>query len=349
MTNEPQSQQNTCYILPLWPYAYGGPPASGNIRCKPSDFYVNERLGYELTGSGEHVWLQLEKIEQNTDQVAQSIAQFAGVKSVDVGYAGLKDRNAVTRQWFSVRLPGKTEPDWSQLNSDALSIVKITRNKQKLKRGALAGNRFNIIIRNFQGDPAVAESRLLEIKTNGMPNYFGLQRFGRDGQNINKAMLMFQGKRVKRHQRSLYISAVRAFLFNEIVAERLNLNHWNKGIIGDTYIFDRSRQTFQSEHADESIISRLKAHDIHIAGSLYGQGKEFNSLDAAKLEQRIFSQYAELAAGLLSQSVERSYRAIRVNVENLQWEFIDNTVLELSFNLPSGSYATALLRELIES
>lgn len=138
--------------IPSWPYVYGSPSGTGVIRSQPADFMVKEQLGFEPSGTGEHVFLQIEKTGENTDYVARLLARFAKVRQRDVGYAGLKDRHAVTCQWFSVWLPGQAEPNWAELASDNLKILHTIRHARKLKRGALAGNHFQIIIRDWQGD-----------------------------------------------------------------------------------------------------------------------------------------------------------------------------------------------------
>ena len=198
--------------LPNWPVAFDGPAGYGKIRSRPDDFIVNEQLGFEPSGSGEHVFLEIEKVGENTEYVARALARFAGVRQRDIGYAGLKDRHARTRQWFSVWLPGKDDPCWEDFATDTIKILGFARHNKKLKRGVLVGNDFCLIVRDWRGDRMQTESILEAIKTHGLPNYFGEQRFGINGQNINQALAMFQGAKVKRPQRSLYLSAVRSFI-----------------------------------------------------------------------------------------------------------------------------------------
>ncbi len=166
----------------------GKPEATGLIRVNPEDFQVDEILGFELSGEGEHVCLHIRKRNSNTAFVAKQIARLADVKNMDVSYAGLKDRNAVTTQWFSVYLSNKTEPDWQQLNTDEVEVLEVVRHNRKLRRGALKGNRFKICVRELQGDHESLEQRLQTIRGKGVPNYFGEQRFGRD--NLEQATAM---------------------------------------------------------------------------------------------------------------------------------------------------------------
>ncbi len=333
--------------IPVWPYAYGPPPGQGRIRISVDDFIVDEVLGFEHSGEGEHACLYIEKRGENTDYVARNLARFACVSGKDVGYAGLKDRHALTRQWFSVRLPGKSDPDWRQFESDSIKVLRVTRHQKKLKRGALTANEFQLTIRDWQGDMAITIARLEMIKILGIPNYFGSQRFGHDGQNVNKALAMFGGQRVKRHLRSIYLSAARSFLFNRILAARVRQQNWNNAITGDTFIFDRSRQYFKAEQLSADIIHRVDAGLIHPSGCLWGTGEAEVSGEALAIENQVLSQFQLLAQGLKQAGVAMDRRTLRVYAEHFCWNFVADDVLQLSFSLPAGSYATSLLREII--
>ncbi len=329
--------------IPVWPYVYGQPSGSGKIRSLPEDFIVSENLSFEPSGAGEHAFLQIEKKGENTEYVARQLSRFANVRQRDVSYAGLKDRHAVTTQWFSVWLPGKADPDWAQFESDSVKVLHSVRHARKLKRGVLSGNSFKLVVRDWQGDQAKTIQQLEQIKANGIANYFGSQRFGNEGQNVSKALTMFAGAKAGREQRSIYLSAVRSYLFNLILAERITQNNWNQALAGDTYQFDLSHSCFQSDHPDAEIIRRLEAKEIHPTGVLWGRG------DAAVLdiEQAVIDAHEDLAQGLIANAVDRDRRALRVNVQDLQWRFVDDTTLELCFTLPAGSYATSVLREII--
>ena len=174
-------------------YANGEPSLSGVIRTQPSDFKVDEKFAFEATGEGEHALLHIKKEDTNTDWLSRQISQLAGVRKVDVSYAGLKDRNAITTQWFSVWLPGKPDPDWSLLNSYNVEILKTIRHNRKLRRGSLRGNQFTLIVRDVNGEVSDLEKRMNTIMQDGVPNYFGDQRFGIDGRNLEKAEIMFGG------------------------------------------------------------------------------------------------------------------------------------------------------------
>ena len=333
--------------IPVWPYVYGQPSGVGKIRSLAEDFIVKENLSFEPSGSGEHVFLQIEKKGENTEYVARQLSRFADVRQCDVSYAGLKDRYAVTSQWFSIWLPGKADPDWTRFESDSMKVLQSVRHARKLKRGALSGNSFKLIIRDWQGDQAKVIRQLEQIKADGIANYFGSQRFGNAGQNVSKALAMFAGAKAGREQRSIYLSAARSYLFNLILANRVMQNNWNRPLAGDTYQFDRSHSWFQSDQPDAEIIRRLADKEIHPTGVLWGRGEVDVSADALAIEQAVIDAHEQLAQGLIASAVDRDRRALRINVQDLHWRFGDDAALELCFTLPTGSYATSVLREII--
>jgi len=335
------------YRLPVWPYVYGGPNSSGVVRSVPADFVVKEQLVFTPSGSGEHVFLHIEKTGLNTEFVARQLAKFAGVKPRDIGYAGLKDRNAITTQWFSVWLPGKEDLDWQSLGDGQITILQAIRHNKKLKRGSLACNSFQITVRDWRGDPEAAQRQLVAIKADGIANYFGEQRFGHAGHNMDTALALFQGKPIGRAQRSLCLSAARSWLFNHLLARRVGLGNWNKALPGDVFLFPSSNACFHPEPGDAEVSSRLAANDIHPSGVLWGVGKPDVSAEALALENAVIHEFSELAEGLLKFNVERGRRALRVNVADLSWAFGEKQ-LQLSFSLPAGSYATSLLREIAD-
>ena len=198
--------------------AFGAPVLAARIRAQAEDFRVEELDGFEASGEGEHLLLTIEKCGMNTAFVAREIAHWAGVAEHAVGYAGLKDRHAVTRQRFSVQLPGREAPDVASLERDGLRVLAQERHRRKLPRGALAGNRFELVLRDVAGDRAAIEERLAQVAAHGVPNAFGEQRFGHGGGNVNKALSMFAGRRVGREQRSLLLSAARSVLFSSLCA-----------------------------------------------------------------------------------------------------------------------------------
>jgi tRNA pseudouridine13 synthase len=330
-------------------YAYGVPPVRGVLRTQPEDFFVDEVLGFEPDGEGEHVLLQIEKRNTNTQWLAGQLARFAGIPKRDVSYAGMKDRHAVTRQWFSLGLAGAAEPDWDNLNIDNVHVLQHAKHRRKLRRGTLQGNRFHLVIRNLQGDHASLESRLQHIAQAGVPNYFGEQRFGHEGANLQQAMAMFQGKRIKdKHKRSLYLSAARSYLFNQLLSQRVTRGDWNSAIPGDVMLLAGSNSYFVPEEIDATIQQRLASFDIHPSGCLWGKGDTPAQAEAAELERTLAEAHPVLCRGLEQAGLKQERRALRLPVAELQWELDASAqLLELRFFLPAGAYATTVLRELV--
>ncbi len=337
------------YSIPQWPYVYGGPQSQGKLKAQAIDFMVREKLPFQPEGNGEHVFIQIEKVGENTEYIARLLARFAGVRQRDIGFAGLKDRQAVTRQWFSVWLPGKDEPDWGEIESDNIRVLQTQRHLRKLKRGVLSENEFEIRIRDCKGDRAMLEQQLQKITKQGIANYFGPQRFGIQGQNLNKALALFDGAKVKKELKSIYLSAVRSYLFNQLLAERVANNTWNKAIAGDVLIFDNSNSYFKFDQQDESVQQRVAVGKIHPSGMLCGDKKLETSALVYQLENRIVAENPKLIEGLLKFHLNNDRRSLRVFASNLQWQFETDHQVVLSFALPPGSYATSLLREVFNT
>lgn len=319
------------------------------IRATATDFQVAEQLPFSPEGEGSHVWLYVQKIGTNTDWLAQQIARFANVSPVAVGYAGLKDRHAVTTQWFSINLQGLPEPDWSQMESDELTVLKNVRHSKKLKRGALAGNHFKLRLTGVQGQRSVWQQNLQRIASDGVANYFAEQRFGRDGLNLQKADDWFNGGPApqKRNQRSMIISAARSWLFNLVLAERIRQQNWDQAIPGDIMLLSGTRASyFLAETVDETIVRRLSEMDIHPTGPLWGKGDAPNTLDSHALEKNVLADWSLWQTGLEKLGLSHERRALRLFPTDFEWQFADDNSLTVSFSLPPGSYATAVLREL---
>ncbi len=312
-----------------------------NIKQHAEDFIVKENLPFQPCGQGEHAFLCIEKKGENTEFVARQLAKLATVKQRDVGFAGLKDRHALTTQWFSVWLPGKRDPDWHFLESDQIKLLAVTRHDRKLRRGAIASNSFTIRLTDWNGDQSALEQRLHMIKEQGVPNYYGQQRFGRRGDNVNQALTLHKQGKLHPHRSALYISAVRAFLFNTQLAQRVQAGSWNALLAGDICNLNHSKSVFIAEKIDETLWKRLRCGDIHPAGMMWG------SRDIAELEINLEERLQPLATLISAFKLERAYRAFRVIPEDLTWQFSTQHDLSLSFDLPSGSYATALIREII--
>ncbi|HET6588274.1 MAG TPA: tRNA pseudouridine(13) synthase TruD [Oleiagrimonas sp.] len=331
------------------PFAHGGPPLIGRLRATPEDFRVTEILGYAADGEGEHVLLDVEKREANTAWVAGELARFAGVKPMAVGYAGLKDRHAVTRQAFSVQLAGREEPDWSAFPHAGVRILSSARHRRKLKRGALEANDFVLVMRDVQGDRERAEDVLSAIAERGVPNYFGEQRFGHGGANVERARAMFAGRRMDRATRSILLSAARSQIFNEVLATRVRDGNWDQAIDGEVWCLAGSHARFGPEAFTDVLRQRLTEGDIHPSGPLWGRGDLPTQAQARQLEQGAVAAWRDLATGLEQAGLEQERRPLRLIPRHLHWRWLDETSLELSFRLPPGTYATVLMRELADA
>jgi tRNA pseudouridine13 synthase len=322
------------------------PPLSGRLRTTPEDFQVEEILGYAPEGSGEHALLWVEKRDANTDWVARELARFAGVPPLDVGYAGLKDRHAVTRQAFTVQLAGKPDPDWSAFPHDEVKVLAATRHTRKLKRGALRGNRFVLVLREVRGDRVRAEQALAAIAARGVPNYFGEQRFGREGGNVAQARAMFAGRRVDRAKRSILLSAARSQIFNAVLAARVERGAWDTPLDGEIWSLAGSRSWFGPEPFGDALAERLARGDIHPSGPLWGQGESPAAGEAGALEREVAGACTDLTEGLAAARMEQERRPLRLLPKDLSWRWLTDDALELSFELPAGAYATVVMREL---
>lgn len=321
---------------------------AAQMRVLPEDFQVDEDLPFSPKGEGSHVWLYIRKKNTNTDWLAQHLARFANVSPVAVGYAGIKDRHAVTSQWFSINLQGLDEPEWSALESDEITVVQCVRHDRKLKRGVLSGNRFTIKLKNVLGDIAVWQQHLQHISRFGVPNYFAEQRFGHGGMNLQKADAWFNGGQApqKRNQRSMIISAARSWLFNLVLAERIRQHKWDQGIAGDIMLLSGTRASyFLADVIDEMLTTRLSEMDIHPSGPLWGKGDTPNKAQSLTLEKQVLANWQVWKQQLEKLGLNHERRALRLFPSDLNWQF-EADGLVLKFALTPGSYATAVLREL---
>jgi len=333
------------------PYAAGPPAASGLIRSVPEDFEVEEILGWEPEGEGGQVLVHLRKRGINTDWLAGELARFAGVPAKQVGYAGLKDRNAVATQWFSVPVSGRSEPDWQRLESPELRVLQTCRHSRKLRRGDLQGNRFRLRIRRLRGDRDELVQRLERVRHQGFPNYFGEQRFGRGYANLVQAGELFAGRLagVGHHRRSLYLSAARSQLFNEVLAARIRAGTWNRALAGDLLMLGPNRGWFPVRAIDAAIEQRIECLDLHPTGPLWGSGFSALTGAARDTEQAVMEVFRVWCQGLERYGLRQDRRPLRAVAEGLSWRFPAPAILELQLQLPAGSYATAVLRELLRA
>jgi tRNA pseudouridine13 synthase len=336
-------------MIPDWPRAWGEPPARARIRSCPEDFVVREELGFEPSGEGEHVFLLLEKRGLNSADLQRRVSQRSGIGQRDIGMSGLKDRNAVTSQWLSVRMAGRTEPDWQLLAEQGdVQVLAVGRHQRKLRRGVHRGNRFTLVLRELVGERAVLEARLHKLRSEGVPNYFGEQRFGRDGSTLAQARTwaLRGGGRLSRSKRSLYLSALRGYLFNSLLAQRVGSGSWQRILPGDICMLQGSRSHFHCAEIDADIETRGAAGDIHPGLPLLGRG-ELPTAVAAQVEGLVAAGDGPLLEFLEEAGLELAWRPTRMLADDFCWQFCDDGSLQLEFSLGAGCYATALLAELV--
>lgn len=332
--------------LPVWPLAWGSPIGQGELKHKNEDFRVVEVLPESPSGEGEHLWVTLEKSGQNTAWVARQLARWADVPPRAVSYAGLKDRHAVTTQTFSLHLAGRADPTLP-LTLAGVRVLSQKRHIRKLKTGQLIGNRFQIRLRRFNGDLDALEQRWRELVAHGFPNYFGPQRFGDSGANLDRAQSWFRGQaKLPRGTQGIHLSAVRGYLFNRLLAERVSDGSWNQILNGDFMQFREGQRGFLCEHPTPEDLTRLDAGIISPTASLPGVlDDKLPGLDIR--EQAVLRREEEWVAGLVRHKVMRGQRKLRVYPEQGTLAFVEGDP-EFRFFLPSGSYATVALREVVE-
>jgi tRNA pseudouridine13 synthase len=333
--------------FPAYPHALGPPDATAVMRARPEDFFVDEQLGFEPDGEGEHLLVQLEKTSANTAWAARQLAAFTGAASRDVSFSGLKDRHAVTRQWFSIHIGNRPDPDFTGFDAEGLTVLLSARHRRKLRRGSHASNAFRITLRELSGP---VDARLHVIRTCGVPNYFGEQRYGHSGSNLRAAHQMFTRRRGRssRDKRSLYLSAARSCLFDEVLSRRVQRGDWDRLLRGDVAMLAGSSSWFAVEAPDaDELPARLAAFDLHPSGPLWGAGDLPTAGDVATLERAAAERYAVLRDGLEGSNLRQQRRALRLVPEEFRSEQ-DGELLQVSFTLPPGAYATSVLRELVQ-
>ncbi len=314
--------------LPQWPNAYPASNASATLKRLNEDFIVAELPLQLPSGEGEHIWLDIEKNGANTAFVAQQLAKAANVQERDVGYAGLKDRYAITRQWFSIYRPKGETPDLTQLQHPEFKVLSQSRHVKKLRPGDLQGNRFRIVLRDVAGDRTAIEANLEAVVSQGVPNYFGAQRFGFEGGNVvqGRAMLAREIRVRNPKKKGLYLSAVRSFVFNEVLALRIRQGLWGKTLAGDV-MDETGRPT----------------------GPLWGRGRVTTTDQAQALENEVAERHATLCHGMEHAGLDQERRALVASPADLSWEWPQANQLVLTFSLPAGNYATSVLNEVLRT
>ncbi|HGN1708070.1 TPA: tRNA pseudouridine(13) synthase TruD [Providencia rettgeri] len=330
-------------------YLHGKPLSSGTLKSVPEDFVVKEDLGFELDGEGEHVMVRVEKTGCNTLFVAEQLAKFAKISARAVSYAGLKDRHAVTEQWFCLQMPGKETPDFSAWQLEGCKVLATTRQKRKLRIGSLKGNQFEIILRDIS-DAKDVELRLQKIALAGVPNYFGEQRFGRDGQNLTQA-LRWANQEInvrERNKRSFYLSAARSAMFNHVASERIANNTAQQVILGDALqLTGRGSWFVATQEEFPTLQPRLDTNELSVTAPLPGDGELGSQEAALAFETQCLLDYQAFMPLIQRERVSLVRRAVIVKPQNLQWHWLDDATVKLNFFLNSGCFATSVVREVI--
>ncbi|MGS2719083.1 tRNA pseudouridine(13) synthase TruD [Paraglaciecola aestuariivivens] len=339
-----------------WLHLYPKLGISAQLKSSPQDFKVTEQLGYHPIGEGEHIYLWVQKIGLNTAYLAEQIAKFTRLPLRSVTYAGRKDKHAQTQQWFSVHCPGKKDFDWSAFNLPGAEIIKAVRHNKKLRTGVLKGNRFEITLRDLQGSPkqlAELDQRLQLIKQLGVPNYYGQQRFGDTkydtrGGNLVLAEKMLMGEEIRnRNKRSMAISALRSWFFNQCVHSRIQAECFSTPMLGEVLQLAGSQSFFCMTEQHPSIMQRLAERDIFLTAPLWGQGQLASQLDALNFENNLATSHGQITQSLVKLGLKQERRAIQLFANELEWTRTDDT-LNLCFSLPAGTFATSVIRELVD-
>ncbi|MGQ0287416.1 tRNA pseudouridine(13) synthase TruD [Pasteurellaceae bacterium 22721_9_1] len=326
-------------------YLQTAPKQTALLKAEFADFIVKEDLGYEMSGDGEFVAVKVRKTNANTLFVGEKLAQFCGISARNMGYAGLKDRHAITEQWFCLQMPGKPTPDFSQFQLEGVEILAVTRHHRKIRTGSLAGNYFEILLRDVEETDEL-KVRLKNLQFLGFPNYFTEQRFGRDGHNLTQAMRWAKGEiQVKdRKKRSFYLSAARSEIFNLVVSNRIEMGLATQVMPQDILQLNGNHSWFVADQHEDlpTLQQRLTEQDILLTAPLIGE----KNPTACELENNIVAQHSELQNLMQKERMNSARRPLLMQAQHLSWQFVPEG-LRLNFYLPAGSYATALIRELV--
>lgn len=332
-------------------WLHGEPTVNGVLKASPEDFCVREDLGFEPDGEGEHVLVYLRKTGCNTQFVADHLARFAKIQARAVSYAGLKDRHAVTEQWFCLQMPGKEMPDFSTFKLEGCEVLKTDRHLRKIRIGTLRGNSFELTLRQIS-DRDQVESRLQQIKLCGVPNYFGEQRFGHNGNNITQAELWAKNEILvkERNKRSFYLSAARSAMFNHIASSRIEQGLHKKVLSGDVMQLTGRGSWFVALPEELEILQqRIDDGELQITAPMPGD-RDLSTKDRAlEFEQQSLSKYETLMSLVKRERVENIRRTVLLQPKNMQWSWSDHQTLLLNFWLPSGCFATSVVREVMLS
>jgi tRNA pseudouridine13 synthase len=327
-------------------YPYGAPQISAVLKSTAADFEVDEILGFEPGGEGEHLFLWVEKCGLGTHELITRMAKDHDLPPNTFGYSGLKDKHALTRQWLSLHLPGKEAP-FDQPTGEGYRVLRQLRHHKKLRPGTHKFNQFRICLREI---PELSDATLQQIdsvRTQGFANYFGHQRFGRQHDNVKQALAQLGTRRLSRTRKSMLISSLRSHLFNLILATRIGLGHWHKPLKGDVFMLRGSHSIF-SDPVDDALLERFRQQDISNCASLYGSGRNLMSARSAEIEQQVFTENPDITNCLERHDSRLQMRPLRVAAESFSFDHDPAAgLLQLDLSLPTGSYVTTMLEHFL--
>ncbi|MBS0422149.1 MAG: tRNA pseudouridine(13) synthase TruD [Proteobacteria bacterium] len=328
------------------PRAFGPPLSSGVLRTQPDDFVVEEDLGFTPAGTGQHVLLKVRKRDANTQWVARELARICRCRPMDVGFAGLKDRRAVAIQWFTVPKSSQSLEAWSTVKTSEFEVLEAHAHTRKLPRGALAGNGFVIRVRNVTVTDQQLADRVAQITHRGVPNYFGPQRFGRQGSNLARISAGLRTLRMP--ERGFVLSAARSLIFNVVLAQRVRDESWDRLEAGDVANLDGRGSVFAVDALDATLVERCSKLDIHPTGPMWGRGSPTSHGRVLELESAVGAQLPDAAALVHEAGMNQERRSLRLTVRNLEWTREPDAVV-LRFRLMRGSFATTVIREMFDA
>ncbi|RKH10795.1 tRNA pseudouridine(13) synthase TruD [Corallococcus sp. CA047B] len=325
------------------------PGCGGAFKLTPDDFEVEELPAYLPSGEGTHLYLWVEKRGRDTREVVRALAAAMGVREDDIGVAGMKDRQAVTRQWLSV--PASAEARLPEFSLDGVSVLESKRHGNKLRTGHLKGNRFRLRLRGIR-DVGAARETFSRLSAQGVPNYFGEQRFGRAGDNADLGRMLLLGqrlpKRPDRFQRKLYLSAFQSRLFNQALVQRLEAGTLATALLGDVLRKEETGGLFVCE-APEVDTPRVAAFEVSPAGPMFGPKMTASKGEVAEVEAKLLVDAGVTPSDFVrggdeTEGTRRPYR-VRLGAPDLT---VDGEDAVLTFELPRGAYATEVLHELLK-
>ena len=333
--------------MPELVYPYGSPVTAGILKSRPNDFRVCEELGFEPSGEGEHLFLLVEKDGLSTHELISRVARDYSLDPKLVGYSGLKDKHALTRQWLSLHMPGK-KPPAELFKGNGYRVLRQASHNRKLRSGTHKYNSFKVRLREVSDFPDKTREQISAVTRQGFANYFGVQRFGRQHDNVTQALEQLPSRRLTRSRKSILLSSLRSHLFNRILAQRISLGHWELPLEGDVFMLRGSRSIF-SETLDDRLVERFRTLDISNTASLYGSGHGLLTGEPEAIETQVFTDCDAITRCLDQQGARLQMRALRAVVDNFSYDYdAEDQSLLLKLDLPAGCYVTTVLDHFIK-